>query len=138
MARRKRKLTAEINVVPYIDVMLVLLVVFMVTAPLFSQGYQVDLPTVSARPLNIKQQTQVVISITNQGEYHYSQGSINREVNLNELRDIMTEVLKEEGELEIYIKGDKLVAYGEVVNLMASLQRLGIENVGLLTQPEPL
>jgi len=138
MTRRKRKLTSEINVVPYIDVMLVLLVVFMVTAPLFSQGYQVDLPAVSARPLNIQQQTQVVISITNQGEYHYSQGSINREVNLNELRDIMTELLKEESKPEIYIKGDKLVAYGEVVNLMASLQRLGIENVGLLTQPEPL
>ncbi len=138
MARRKRKLTAEINVVPYIDVMLVLLVVFMVTAPLFSQGYHVDLPAASARPLNIQQQTQVVISITNQGEYHYSQGSINKKVNLAELRATMTELLKEEGEPEIYIKGDKLVAYGEVVNLMASLQRLGVENVGLLTQPESL
>ena len=137
MARRKRKLMAEINVVPYIDIMLVLLVVFMVTAPLFSQGYQVDLPATAARPFNIKKETQIVVSVTEQREYYYSQGSINKKVTIKELQDIMKSLLKEEQKPAIFVKGDKEVAYGAVISLMDALQKAGVNNVGLLTQPPP-
>ena len=95
MARRKRKLASEINVVPYIDVMLVLLVVFMVTAPLFSQGYQVQLPAVSAQPIKLNKKQQVVVSIAADGKYYYSVGGNNKQASLPELRQYLdTDSLK--------------------------------------------
>lgn len=137
MKWRKRKLIAEINVVPYIDVMLVLLVIFMVTAPLLSQGYQVNLPGTSARPLNIERQTQIVVSITDKNEYYYSQGTINKKLSVAEIQKTIKQLLEKGREPAIFIKGDRRVEYGEVVNLMAALQETGVESVGLLTQPLP-
>ena len=133
--RRIRKYTSEINVVPYIDVMLVLLVIFMVTAPLLSQGYQVNLPGISARPFNLDRNTQVVVSITETNDYYYSQGNINKKLNVQEIQERIAELLAEGLKPTIFIKGDRRVEYGTVVSLMAALQRTGVEDVGLLTQP---
>ena len=135
MARRKRKLTAEINVVPYIDIMLVLLVVFMITAPLFSQGYQVDLPRTAARPLDLRKENQIVISVTEQREYYLSQGPTNEKVTISELQNIMRSLLEKERKPAIFVKGDREVAYGAVIGLMDALRQAGVNNVGLLTQP---
>lgn len=132
--RRKRKLSSEINVVPYIDIMLVLLVVFMVTAPLFSQGYNVELPEANAKPLRLNRQTQVVISITATGEYYYTKGSSNRPMTLIQIGKELKDLQQKNESLEVFIKGDTAIRYGAVMNLMGYLQEAGINNVGLLTQ----
>ncbi len=134
--RRKRKLSSDINVVPYIDIMLVLLVVFMVTAPLFSQGYNVELPAVNSKPLQLNRQTQVVISITESGVYYYNQGQRNERLTLRQIQTKLQALQKSKDELEVFIKGDTKIQYGAVMTLMGSLQQSGIENVGLITQPE--
>lgn len=131
--RRKRKLSSDINVVPYIDIMLVLLVVFMVTAPLFSQGYNVDLPAVNAQPIKLNRQTQVVISVDENGEYYYSTGNQNNKLTLQEIEERIKKLNKEE--IEIFIRGDAKVNYGAVISLMGYLQKAGIDNMGLVTQP---
>ena len=137
MARRKRKLASEINVVPYIDVMLVLLVVFMVTAPLFSQGYQVQLPAVSAKPIQLNKKQQVVVSVAEDGKYYYAVGGNNKEASLPELRAYLVKLIQEKEEVEVFIKGDTRIAYGRVMELMQAMQQSGIEDVGLVTQPPP-
>ena len=134
--RRKRKLSSDINVVPYIDIMLVLLVVFMVTAPLFSQGYNVELPAVNSKPLQLNRQTQVVISITESGVYYYNQGQRNERLTLRQIQTKLQALQKSKDKLEVFIKGDTKIQYGAVMTLMGSLQQSGIENVGLITQPE--
>ncbi len=134
--RRKRKLSSDINVVPYIDIMLVLLVVFMVTAPLFSQGYNVELPAVNSKPLQLNRQTQVVISITESGVYYYNEGQRNERLTLRQIQTKLQALQKSKDELEVFIKGDTKIQYGAVMTLMGSLQQSGIENVGLVTQPE--
>ena len=134
--RRKRKLSSDINVVPYIDIMLVLLVVFMVTAPLFSQGYNVELPAVNSKPLQLNRQTQVVISITESGVYYYNEGQRNERLTLRQIQTKLQALQKSKDELEVFIKGDTKIQYGAVMTLMGSLQQSGIENVGLITQPE--
>ena len=131
--RRKRKLSSDINVVPYIDIMLVLLVVFMVTAPLFSQGYNVDLPSVNAQPLQLNRQTQIVISVTSAGEYYYNEGRRNELLSLEQIQARLRS--KTGDEIEVFIRGDAAVDYGKVISLMSFLQEAGIDNIGLVTQP---
>lgn len=133
ITRRKRKLSSEINVVPYIDIMLVLLVVFMITAPLFSQGYNVDLPSVKAQPLDLRRHTQIVISVTSKGEYYYNAGTANELLSISQIQNRLSELNKEE--IEVFIRGDVAVDYGKVISLMSSLQGSGISNIGLVTQP---
>lgn len=133
--RRKRKLSSDINVVPYIDIMLVLLVVFMVTAPLFSQGYSVDLPAVNSQPIKLNRQTQVVISVDEKGEYYYNANGKTTKATLTEIENRLGQLNKEE--IEIFIRGDARVNYGAVVSLMGYLQQVGINNIGLVTQPPP-
>ncbi|MBE8182034.1 MAG: protein TolR [Candidatus Portiera sp.] len=131
--RRKRKLSSDINVVPYIDIMLVLLVVFMVTAPLLSQGYNVDLPAVNAQPIKLKDKSQIVISVDENGEYYYTSGKQSSKVSLKDIEDRIKKLNKEE--IEIFIRGDAKVNYGAVISLMGYLQKAGIDNMGLVTQP---
>lgn len=132
----RRKPMSEINVVPYIDVMLVLLVIFMVAAPLMTQGIKVQLPSAISDPISIEDPSQfLTVSITESGEY--SLDIVGEESSL-ELTAVITAVAKvatSNPDLQVLIEGDAAVPYGVVVTLMDQLQQAGIENVGLITQP---
>ncbi len=127
---RRRKLMAEINVVPYIDVMLVLLIVFMITAPLLTQGVKVDLPQAAARPVNTDNRDTLVVTVTRDGQYYLD----NRPVTPSALRAKVAIVLRIRPRTPVMIRGDGHVAYDEVVRAMALLQSAGADSVGLLTR----
>lgn len=134
---QKRKLMAEINVVPYIDVMLVLLVIFMVTAPLLTQGIEVDLPKAAAEPIqDVPNQPPLVLSVDAEGNLY---------VNVGDDEDLPTTgeeivrrvgiVLRTAPETPILVKADRAVPYGNVVGAMVLLQRGGAESIGFVTDP---
>ena len=129
---------AEINVVPYIDVMLVLLLIFMITTPLLTQGVQVDLPQAEAKPITRQEQEPIIVSIDANGNYYLNCASHpNQPVVADQLvRDISQALQKTSNATQsrqILIKGDKKVDYGRIVQAMVLLQKAGIENVGLIT-----
>lgn len=133
--RRKRRPVAEINVVPYIDVMLVLLIIFMITAPLLSQGVEVDLPQAQAEALDSEDTQPLVASVDAEGYYYLNIGG-NQEEPMSAV-DLATEVaahLHLEPETPVVVRGDGAVAYAEVVQLMVLLQRAGASSVGLMTR----
>ena len=132
---RKRPMS-EINVVPYIDVMLVLLVIFMITAPLLSQGVRVDLPQVPSKPLPQQNQDPVIVSVDRSGDFYISFGE-NRDkpVSPNDLVNRIGALLKYRSGIPVYVKGDKNVPYGRVVELMVILQGAGVPSVGMITEP---
>jgi len=137
---RSRGSMAEINVVPYIDVMLVLLVIFMITAPLLTQGVQVELPKAASKPLVKAEKEPLIVSVDAQGKY-YLNAATNPAAPLDEaalLQAVATELskAKHEGkEQQVYVKGDQSVNYGRVVHAMVILQKAGAPRVGLITQP---
>src|SRR3990167_1657511 len=133
---RKRAL-AEINVVPYIDVMLVLLIIFMITAPLLMQGVQVNLPQTSSKPLSPKEALPIIVSIDQQGRYFlntslHPQQPISAQ---NLMSDVSAILSSSRTPRPLYVKGDRNVDYGKVVTAMSLLQKAGAQNVGLITQP---
>jgi len=132
---KKRKLVAEINVIPYVDVTFVLLVVFMVTAPLLMQGVQVNLPAVDSAPIKSKDNDPFIVSIKNDGSYWIDQRGENQNKNLNEIKQIIEKILSQSPEKQILIWGDEKVDYGSVVLLMSELQKVGAMSVGLITDP---
>lgn len=132
--RKRRALKAEINVVPYIDVMLVLLVIFMVTAPLLTQGVSVDLPQASAAPVDTRDQEPLIVGILADGSYHLSIEQ-DREVSLPELLTMVSAVMQRRPDTPVLVKGDRNVPYGRVVEAMAQLQQAGVPRVGLMTEP---
>lgn len=133
----KKRFISEINVVPYIDVMLVLLVIFMVTAPLLQQGVTVDLPKASANRLPKAEKEAVVVSINDQGDYFVNNSHTpNEPIEARALRSHIIEILKADPNRQIVVKGDKKVDYGKVVGVMVLLQKAGVPNVGLLTKDE--
>lgn len=133
---RKRKLVAEINVVPYIDVMLVLLIIFMVTAPLIMQGVEVELPQAPSQPIDSEDDDPIVVSIKQDGTLYIDLGGDVEEARpLNEIRTIVSKVLNEKPETPVMVWGDQSVPYGEVVQLMTALQAAGAPSVGLVTEP---
>ncbi len=132
---KKNRLAAEINVVPYIDVMLVLLVIFMVTAPLLTQGVKVDLPKVNTNPLDIKQEEPLIVSIKADGGLYLNLGGDQEaEKTLEVVKTTIAKVVKAKPNTPVLVWGDSKVAYGKVVGLMAQLQTAGIEQVGLVTE----
>ncbi len=134
--KQKRKSLAEINVVPYIDVMLVLLVVFMVTAPLLTQGVKVELPQAPSAPLDNKDKEPLVVSIKADGSYFINLGK--NEEAAKSLKDIQQQtgkILKAQPGTPVLVWGDQAVPYGKVVELMSALQRVGADSVGLVTEP---
>ncbi len=140
-SRRNRKpLMAEINVVPYIDVMLVLLVIFMITAPLLTQGVNVDLPTAQSKALSSKQKEPIIVSVDSKGHYYLN---INRNPSASVTPDfLMNRVAaqikidkKKKVKRQVLVKGDKSVGYGSVVQAMSLLQQAGAGNIGLITEP---
>lgn len=133
--RAKRKLVAEINVVPYIDVTLVLLVVFMITAPLLLQGVSVELPNANSAPLDKKQQDPMIVSIKADGSYWIDTQGENTSQSLSVIKERVSKVLRQKPETPILVWGDTRVDYGKVVDLMSELQLAGAPSVGLVTEP---
>ncbi|MDG0968436.1 MAG: protein TolR [Porticoccaceae bacterium] len=133
--KQKRKLVAEINVVPYIDVTLVLMVIFMITAPLLMQGVKVDLPIANSAPINSEERDPFIVSIKNDGSYWIDEKGVNRSKSLSFVKDRVEKLLRQQPETPILVWGDSGVDYGAVVNLMTELQRAGALSVGLVTEP---
>ena len=134
--KRKRRLVAEINVVPYIDVMLVLLIVFMVTAPLLMQGVKVELPEASTAPLDDKDKDPLIVSIKADGSYYLDLGNgKNVQEALPSIIDKVAKVLRQQPKTPVLVWGDARVNYGVVVKLMSELQNAGAPSVGLVTEP---
>lgn len=133
--RVKRKLVAEINVVPYIDVTLVLLVVFMITAPLLMQGVNVELPAANSAPMDNKEQEPFIVSIKSDGSYWVDQKGDNVATSLGDVKDRVAKVLRQKPQTPVLVWGDANVDYGSVVNLMSELQLSGASSVGLVTEP---
>lgn len=138
MASSKRKPMSQINVVPYIDVMLVLLVIFMITAPLLQQGVEVELPQASANPLPPDQAEPVVVSVDKKGRFYLDIGDEpSKPVSEQLLVTRVAAVRKLKPDLPVLVRGDRNVDYGRVIDAMVLLQRAGIDKVGLMTdQPE--
>lgn len=135
--RPSKKLVAEINVVPYIDVMLVLLVIFIVTAPLLQQGVAVDLPQASAKTLPPSEKEPIIVSVDREGYYYLNiadnpNGALDNE---NLSVRVMAE-LKRTPQRKILVKADNQVNYGKVIGAMALLQQAGADSIGLVTQDE--
>lgn len=134
--RQKRKLIAEINVVPYIDVTLVLLVVFMAAVPLVMQAVDVDLPKVSAKPIKTQVDEPLVVSMNEQGEVFINLGAEpDKPLATSVLQEQVRKILKAKPETQVMVWGDQRADYGKVVSLMAALQTAGAESVGLVTEP---
>ena len=133
---RKRKLKAEINVVPYIDVMLVLLIIFMVTAPLLVQGVEVELPKASSEPVVVEDEP-VTLSVDARGRYFLDIGTgTDKPLSDEEVVQRVGAVLRNKPETSILIRGDSRVDYGRVLNGMALLQRGGASKLGFITEPQ--
>ena len=131
----KRKLVAEINVVPYIDVTLVLLVVFMITAPLLMQGVKVELPSADSAPLDTKNNEPLIVSIKADGSYWIDVQGANESQTLVFIKDRVAKILRQKPKTPILVWGDGAVDYAVVVNLMSELQLAGAPSVGLVTEP---
>jgi biopolymer transport protein TolR len=133
--RNKHRPMAEINVVPYIDVMLVLLIIFMVTAPMLMQGVKVDLPVASADPVENQDPEPLIISIKSSGELFLNLGSgEDISVSLATIKQRVSVIMRRNPKKPVLVWGDKAVAYGEVVTLMTALQQAGAPSVGLVTE----
>ena len=136
--KRGRRLIGEINVVPYIDVMLVLLIIFMVTAPLLTQGVQVELPKAGAAPLPDAQREPLLVSIDRAGRVFVNVGdNPSRPVTEATLGDRVRTVLGRDRQTPVLLKADQTIAYGRVMHTMVLLQQAGAPRVGFVTDPLP-
>lgn len=133
---RKRKQIAEINVVPYIDVMLVLLIIFMVTAPLLTQGVQISLPKVNSKVIPASPVEPLVVSLDKKGLIYLDiDQNVNEPINIQTLVNRVVAVLRYQPATKVFLKADAKVSYGKVIEIMASLQVAGINDVGMITEP---
>lgn len=128
--RSGKRLVADINVTPLVDVMLVLLIIFMITAPMMTQGINVDLPQTTARALR-QGDDQVIITINEKGELSIKDIPVNKDLFFSELEKFY----KIDNEQTIYLKADKKVNYGTVVQVMADIKNAGFEKIGIMTKP---
>ncbi|SFB90083.1 Cell division and transport-associated protein TolR (TC 2.C.1.2.1) [Marinospirillum celere] len=128
---------SEVNVLPYIDVMLVLLVIFMVTAPILTQGVDVELPEVTSEPIQTDEQNEpLVVALDAEGNYYLERGADSDDaLTLEELIDQVARFKRQNPDLPVLVRGDRRVAYGEVVILMSRLQGAGVTQVGLISKP---
>jgi biopolymer transport protein TolR len=135
---RRRRLMGEINVVPYIDVMLVLLIIFMITAPLLTQGVKVDLPKAAAEAIEVQRLPPLVLSVDRAGRMYLNMGG-NPQASLDEstVTARAAAVLRREPQTQVLVKADNAVAYGRVVQAMVILQHAGAHKLGFITEPVP-
>ena len=129
---KKKTLKAEINVVPYIDVMLVLLIIFMVLSPLLIQGIEVNLPNTDTTKMSVQNEP-LVISINKEGEYFINVGDESLPINLEELKRKSSVIFKANPEIEIVFQSDKDVIFDSVAKAMAAVQSVGISKIGIVT-----
>jgi len=127
---QRRKRISEINVVPYIDVMLVLLVIFMVTAPLLTPGVKVDLPQASATPVDNPDRETLVVTVDRKGKFYLD----DREISAGALQAKVSAILRVRPKTPVLVRGDRNVAYNHVIQAMVLLQGAGAPSVGLVTQ----
>jgi biopolymer transport protein TolR len=136
---RRRRLMGEINVVPYIDVMLVLLIIFMITAPLLTEGVKVQLPKAGARPIPpemMKDTKPIILSIDEKGRLFLNYNTPEDEpIDAAKVESQAAAVLRRAPQTVVLVRGDYRVAYGEVVGAMTILQRAGADKVGFVTEP---
>ena len=139
MRRHSRhKPIAEINVVPYIDVMLVLLIIFMITAPIIQQGVEIELPQAAANPLPPEQQEPLVLTVNKAGEYFLNVGEdVDKPITTKLLVNRVAAVIKYRPDTPVMVRGDTGVEYGKVTTAMVLLQYAGVDKVGLMTD-QPL
>ena len=139
ITRKKRRPVSEINVVPYIDVMLVLLIVFMVTAPLLNQGIEVDLPRADNRPLQIDENLEtLVVSVTAAEEYYLSIGAAGEDrqsLSLEELGDRVGRIMGANPQVQVLVEGDADAAWSAMISLITALQQAGVSEPSFITQP---
>ncbi len=124
------RLMSEINVTPFVDVMLVLLIIFMVTAPMMIQGVEVSLPEATSKPLTAVQE-QLVVSIDQNNQVYIN----DFRVSVENLKEKLMQITKNQKADEIYLRADKTVAYGMVVYVMSEIKGAGIEKLGMITDP---
>jgi len=130
-AGRQHRAMSEINVTPFVDVMLVLLIIFMVTAPLLQQGLDVDLPETTTQPLRMRDES-LVLTVKKGGSYHVA----NQKIPLEELEEKLAAIFEGRDRREIFLRADKKVSYGVVVKAMAAARAAGAETLGIVTEPE--
>ena len=127
---------SEINVVPYIDVMLVLLVIFMITAPLLTQGVKIDLPQTPSETLDTQDQEPLIVEVDAAGSFYLNYGDDQEKpIDSNTLVNRASALLRHRPDVFVLVKGDKSAEYGDVVIAMALLQKAGVTSVGLMTEP---
>lgn len=134
-ASGRHRFSSEINVVPYIDVMLVLLVIFMVTTPLLTQGVKVELPKTNARPLDTPKDEPLVVSIKADGSLYLNLGKKEAQKPIAEIQESIRKVIEIKPETQVLVWGDHSVPYGQIVTLMTELEAAGVGQVGLVTEP---
>jgi len=134
--RTRKKPMSEINVVPYIDVMLVLLVIFMVTTPLLTQGVAVELPQASSKPVQDKHKEPLIVTVDVSGNYYVSIGDDqDKPIDHDQLVQRVAAVMQYKPGTPVLVRGDTEVEYGKVVIAMSLIQKAGAPSVGLLTEP---
>ena len=133
--RKRRKLKSEINVVPYIDVMLVLLIIFMVTAPLLNLGVDIQLPQSAAKSIQNDKEP-VVVSVDREGKLFLTLAASKREpIDADTLVKKVSAFVRENPQIPVYVAGDQAADYGKVYQAMVLLQSAGVPKVGLMSQP---
>ena len=133
--RKRRKLKAEINVVPYIDVMLVLLIIFMVTAPLLNLGVDVQLPQSAAKGIQAEKDP-IIVSVDQTGAYFLTlQGSPSEPIDAEALKAKVAAFGRQNPTVAVLVGGDQRADYGKIYNAMVLLQQAGVPKVGLMSQP---
>jgi biopolymer transport protein TolR len=139
--KRRRRPMAEINVVPYIDVMLVLLVIFMITAPLLNLGVEVELPKADAEPLDTEQNDEpLVVTVLRNGDLYLNaggdlDGTSSGLIDPETLVTTVSAIVRRNPDIQVLVGGDERVGYGEVYNAMVLLQKAGVSKVGLMSDP---
>ena len=130
-SRGRRSSLSQINVTPFVDVMLVLLIIFMVTAPMLDQGVEVDLPEVTESPGLPTQQQPLVITLEKNGRISIGKTSIDK---ISKLGPVLKQALKDKPDQEVFLEADEKVAYGRVVKIMAAVKQAGVEKLGMVTR----
>ncbi|MDA8406182.1 MAG: protein TolR [Deltaproteobacteria bacterium] len=131
--RSSRAPMADINVTPLVDVMLVLLIIFMVTAPMLQEGVSVELPSAKGEPIEKAQQRdEVIISVSGAGSIYVNDKAVTED----QLATVVLDTTKDKPNRDVFLRADKTVPYGVVVRIMASLKTAGIANLGMITTPQ--
>ena len=129
--RGRRSSLSQINVTPFVDVMLVLLIIFMVTAPMLDQGVVVELPEVAESPGLPSQQTPLVITLEKNGQISIGKAKVDQ---VSKLGPVLKQALKDQPDREVFLEADQNVPYGRVVQVMAAVKRAGVEKLGMVTR----